>query len=59
MRVNFELRSDIYAALKHHADRQGRTVSDVLRQQVFELVARDADVAVRPTATQQKEQKDE
>ena len=43
MRVNFELTNELYAALKRQAELQGRTISDILRQQVVEFIARDSD----------------
>ena len=43
MRVNFELTNEMYAALKRQAELQGRTISDILRQQVEEFIARDSD----------------
>ena len=43
MRVNFELTNEMYAALKRQAELQGRTISDILQQQVVEFIARDCD----------------
>jgi hypothetical protein len=43
MRVNFELTNELYAALKRQAELQGRTISDILRQQVVEFIARDGE----------------
>lgn len=41
MRVNFEISAVLHDALKRQADLQGRTVSDILRQQVVEFIERD------------------
>lgn len=43
MRVNFELTNELYAALKRQAELQGRTISDILRQQVIDFIARDSE----------------
>ena len=38
-----ELTNEMYAALKRQAELQGRTISDILRQQVMEFIARDTE----------------
>lgn len=43
MRVNFEIPSYLYDALKRQAEAQGRTVSDIMRQQVVEFIERDTE----------------
>lgn len=43
MRVNFEIPSYLYDALKRQAEAQGRSVSDIMRQQVVEFIERDTE----------------
>ena len=43
MRVNFEIPAYLHDALKRRAEAQGRSISDILRQQVVEFVERDCD----------------
>jgi predicted transcriptional regulator len=71
MRVNFEIPSYLYDALKRQAEAQGRTVSDIMRQQVVEFIERDTERmnrimadnersgSVRPASIARKENADD
>ncbi len=43
MRINFEIPTYLYDALKRQAEAQGRSVSDIMRQQVVEFIERDTE----------------
>ncbi len=43
MRINFEIPLYLYDALKRQAEAQGRSVSDIMRQQVVEFIERDTE----------------
>lgn len=43
MRVNFEIPAHLHDALKRRAEAQGRSISDILRQQVVEFIERDTE----------------
>jgi len=51
MRLNVEIKQDIYEELTRHAARSGRTVSDVVRERMYTYCLEERAVEARLRAT--------